>query len=99
MTEGIHFDVDHESGRLRLLCNAAQFNRLSSWLRQEADLEHLITVPATEIRVVSVELVTEEEAPPGVGKQLAAFGCAIAIAMTVAAAAVGVWTMVRWVLK
>src|SRR5262245_13405692 len=99
MTEGIHFEVDTDAGRLRLLCNTFQFNRLSTWLRQEAELKNLVTVPATEIRIVSVELVTEEETTPSTGKQLASFGCAIAMGLAIISSAVGLWTMAGWAFK
>jgi hypothetical protein len=99
MTDGIHLQVDTEDGRLRLLCNTFQFNRLSTWLRQEAEIKNLVTVPATEIRIVSVELVTEEESTPGTGKQLASFGCAIAMGLAIISSAVGLWTMAGWAFK
>jgi hypothetical protein len=99
MTDGIHFEVDTEAGRLRLLCNAYQFNRLATWIRQEADVQNLVTVPATDIRVISVELVTEEETPPGMGKQLVSYGCAIAFMMVMIGFAIGVWTVVHWLMK
>jgi hypothetical protein len=99
MTEGIHTEVDTSTGHLRLLCNQFQFNRLSTWLRQEAEIKNLVTVPATEIRVVSVELVTEDETPPGTGKQLASYGCAIAMGLAVISSMVGLWTMAQWVLR
>ena len=99
MTEGIHYEVDTEAGRLRLLCNAYQFGRLSIWLHQEADLKNLVTVPATEIRSISVELVTEEETTPSMGKQLASYGCAIAMVVMVVVFLVGLWTIGQWVVR
>jgi hypothetical protein len=99
MTDGIHFQVDSETGHLRLLCNAAEFTRLSTWLREEAKVTSFITIPATEIRIVSVELATEDETPPSTGKQLASFGCAIALMTLIVSCLVGLVTMARWVVE
>jgi hypothetical protein len=100
MNDDIHVQVDASTGHLRLLCNAEQFQRLSTWLREQANIHtNFITIPATEFRIVSVELVTEEDTPPSMGKQLASFGCAITLMAIVVAAGVGVMTMAGWVLK
>jgi hypothetical protein len=97
MIDGIHVQVDASTGHLRLLCNADQFKRLTTWLREQANVAtHFITIPATEFRIVSVELVTEDEMPPSMGKQFATFGCAIAIALVMVTSLVGIVTLGQW---
>jgi hypothetical protein len=100
VADDIETEVDPETGTLRLLCNEAQFERLLLLLRQEAEVPKVIvTVPATTIRAVSVELVTVDETPPGLGRQIATAGCAVAFIVIIVASVVGLWTMVQWVVQ
>jgi hypothetical protein len=57
----------------------------------------VITVPATTITAVSVELVTADETSPGLGKQMLSAGCAAGMMVMVVASMIGLVTIARWV--
>jgi hypothetical protein len=100
MTDGVHLEFDTDAGHMRLLCDRARFEHLSGLVRDAAGVSrHFFSIPAADVRIVSVELVGEEESPPGWGKQMLSVGCAVALMGIAIVFAVGALTVGKWLMQ
>jgi hypothetical protein len=92
----VRHEVDRETGRLTVYCDAETFDRIRRSIQEAAGLGVLIHVPPVTVRAVSVELEEFETATTGPAAWLAGWGCLAGVLAAVGVFGVGLWTVWGW---